>query len=458
MEAGYLETMDNLLKARKGNKNKEPTKAESNQYFDAWSELAAAEGYSERAEQYLYSGIAFCGAKPIKAYFDKAEDKNAALTAFFNGEMYKADAEGTLRLLANLLALLLNDKESAPFAAEVLTRLSIACMDKNNKPSGKVKGTLPKYFIYALDVDAELLPLSEIKVTRQAYVEDFIESVEMALGSIKLSNSSKFKTKTSISKVEKWIADYKATQGKAENNAEIAEVIAPETESVSKPEAVVSVTADAAKPNETAPAAETKKLTAAANNSNAKTGVKQSSNKKANDAVDADAEYLLDTFVEAMKATTRIEARISSQKKIIAELKKLNDALTAELKEAKEKIQLDEQQIAKQDDTIINLRKENFSMESEIRALKQDIKQLEAVVAEKDAEISDKITMMEIQKRDMEKNADEALQRIASKIKFEYRDFMDAIDVPMSCDLGDNMREQLKNVFNILEKGGMKIK
>ena len=33
-----------------------------------------------------------------------------------------------------------------------------------------------------------------------------------------------------------------------------------------------------------------------------------------------------------------------------------------------------------------------------------------------------------------------------------------ALDVPMSCDLGENLRLQLQSIFDILEKGGMKIK
>lgn len=74
------------------------------------------------------------------------------------------------------------------------------------------------------------------------------------------------------------------------------------------------------------------------------------------------------------------------------------------------------------------------------------------------AEISERVKMADVLSRDRSKQADETLQRLASKIRVEYRDFVDALDVPMSCDLGENLRLQLQSIFDILEKGGMKIK
>jgi hypothetical protein len=82
----------------------------------------------------------------------------------------------------------------------------------------------------------------------------------------------------------------------------------------------------------------------------------------------------------------------------------------------------------------------------------------DAVIAEKNAEIEEKSKMADVLIRDRRKQADETLQRLASKIRVEYRDFVDALGVPMSCDLGENLKLQLQSVFDILEKGGMKIK
>ena len=76
----------------------------------------------------------------------------------------------------------------------------------------------------------------------------------------------------------------------------------------------------------------------------------------------------------------------------------------------------------------------------------------------KDTEIAERTKLAEILSRDRSKQADETLQKLAYKIKVEYRDFADAQDVPMTCDLGENLRLQIQSIFDILEKGGMKIR
>lgn len=47
------------------------------------------------------------------------------------------------------------------------------------------------------------------------------------------------------------------------------------------------------------------------------------------------------------------------------------------------------------------------------------------------------------------------LNRIARQIKTEYQDFKSAENTEMSIDLGENMRDQLKNIFAIFEKEGI---
>lgn len=59
--------------------------------------------------------------------------------------------------------------------------------------------------------------------------------------------------------------------------------------------------------------------------------------------------------------------------------------------------------------------------------------------------------------RNREKQSEEQLNKLASKLRVDYRDFCDAKDIDMTIDLGENMREQLSAVFSILEKNGIKL-
>lgn len=57
---------------------------------------------------------------------------------------------------------------------------------------------------------------------------------------------------------------------------------------------------------------------------------------------------------------------------------------------------------------------------------------------------------------DRDKKATILANKIRSKLQIEYDDFMSAVDMPMSIELGENLRDQMKNIFKALEKLGIK--
>lgn len=161
--------------------------------------------------------------------------------------------------------------------------------------------------------------------------------------------------------------------------------------------------------------------------------------------------YLTELLGKAAKATAVVKSESTQQRVKI-------DALTQTLESEQSKLRGANQQIADLQDTITELRKKLSAAEGDIFVLRQTVEQRDAVIAEKNAEIAERVKMAEVLSRDRSKQADESLQRLASKIRVEYRDFVDALDVPISCDLGENLRLQLQSIFDILEKGGMKFK
>lgn len=95
------------------------------------------------------------------------------------------------------------------------------------------------------------------------------------------------------------------------------------------------------------------------------------------------------------------------------------------------------------------------SLNYDIGMLNKDILKLKEVIVAKDSEISERNRMMDALIRDRNKQQDEQINRIASSLKIDYKDFKDAEKLAMDTDLGENMREQLKNVFAILIKAGI---
>lgn len=49
----------------------------------------------------------------------------------------------------------------------------------------------------------------------------------------------------------------------------------------------------------------------------------------------------------------------------------------------------------------------------------------------------------------------EKFSRIRNRLKTEYQDFISAKSMEMSIDLGENMRDQLAEVFSILQSEGV---
>ncbi len=450
MENNCVDTLEYLLKIKSEKKKKEPSKIERDQFCAAWVRLAAGEGYSERAERYLYNGVSYCGAKPFKEYIDQLENKEQGLQSFFAGKMYGTNAETTFRLLAHLFALVLNDKKSRYLVSVIIMRFPHACFNKDKKRLGNIESILLKYFFAELDPNVCFVPLADIGVKKPVFIVDFISAMEVAFEKIDSNGLSKSKI-ANMEKVKQWIEEYrqpKAAEKSPQTVPSCEKVYADSTSNLvdgvisAMPVPAVVPPVDPA-PEVRSPATEKQPQVPGEPAGIAPVTVEDTSA--------GAATYLIDLLTKASRAATIVKTEGVQQKIKI-------DALTQALRDEQEKTHQATQQIADQQATIAELRKKLASAEGDIFVLRQDVAQRDAVIAEKDAEIAERVKMAEVLSRDRSKQADESLQRLASKIRVEYRDFVDALDVPMSCDLGENLRLQLQSIFDILEKGGMKFK
>lgn len=425
----YVETLDALMKVKKEKKKKEPTIKEKEAFRSAWLSLVADTGLVGRAEQFLYEGFAFCGAEPFYAYLIQTEDQNATLATMFSGKYYGIDSNVSFRLVTHLLALMLNNNAPRNILAPIIKRLPGACVNKDKKRLGTAEKTLEKYFLAELRPDAELCPLADIG-TKPVFINEFVALVSSIMDGIENAGSAKGVVAKNIVKIRKWFADYDISQSVSADTK--TDQVIPEATTITEEKAKTVSVAD----NSQEEKVQTPRVVVA----------------QPEEKVPADMiAYLTELLGKAAKVTTVVKAESTQQRVKI-------DALTQALEGEQNKLQGANQQIADLQDTITELRKKLSATEGDIFVLRQTVEQRDAVIAEKDAEIAERVKMAEVLSRDRSKQADESLQRLASKIRVEYRDFVDALDVPMSCDLGENLRLQLQSIFDILEKGGMKIK
>ena len=425
----YIEILDSLMKAKKEKKKKDPTIKEKEAFRSAWLSLVADAGLTGSAEQFLYEGFAFCGAEPFYAYLIQTEDQNATLAAMFSGKYYGIDSNVSFRLVAHLLALMLNNNAPRNILAPIIKRLPGACVNKDKKRLGTAEKTFEKYFLAELHPDVELCPLADIG-TKPVFIKEFVTLVSSIMDGIENAGSAKGVVVKNIAKIRKWLADYDTSQS-ASTDTKAEQLIPASTIVAAEKVKIVSVADNPPEDRVQAP----------------KVIVTQPKEEASVDMI----AYLTELLGKAAKATAVVKSESTQQRVKI-------DALTQTLESEQSKLRGANQQIADLQDTITELRKKLSAAEGDIFVLRQTVEQRDAVIAEKNAEIAERVKMAEVLSRDRSKQADESLQRLASKIRVEYRDFVDALDVPMSCDLGENLRLQLQSIFDILEKGGMKFK
>lgn len=394
----YAEVLKYLIELKKT--KKEPNKLERDQFTEAWTALLRNEGYSALAEEYLYRGFTYCGAVPLKNYIKNNDDRVAALNAVFAGKMYGENCANTVPVLFHLLTLFLNDKNTDNALISLLIRrIPSALKNKEGKIYGQADRALKKYILDDLHTDI-LPPFGELidNGLNAIFVKEFVVAFDAIIADMKSDGFSKKCTKN-IKLLQEWM--HPAIEESPElKNTEPSEN-ADDANTLEKSEVIAIVSEPLEK-------------------------------------------HLLELKLkETCKQLDAISAELRSQKLLVSGLKQqLSDA-------SGEKNRLNE--------LLLSNEKKITTLSAELFSAKTAVEKQEKRIAQMEQEIQERMKLTEALSRDRAKQSDEAFNRLASRLRIEYRDFMDAVDIPMNRDLGENMREQLKNVFDILIKAGIAI-
>ena len=90
------------------------------------------------------------------------------------------------------------------------------------------------------------------------------------------------------------------------------------------------------------------------------------------------------------------------------------------------------------------------------RALEKNLEEKNQQLDRLNETLVGKEQMIDLLQREQSRKAEIALNVIADRLRSEYQEFQTALDLPMDVDLGENMRLQLKKLFTILERNGVK--
>lgn len=413
----YVEVLKYLIELKKT--KKEPNRLERDQFTEAWNTLLRNEGYSALAEEYLYKGFTYCGAAPLKNYIKNSEDRITALSTILNGKMYGENCASTVPILFHLLTLFLNEKTADEAIISLLIkRIPAALKNKEGKIYGQADRALKKYILD--DLHSEILPPLGGLIDnglKAIFVKEFVAVFDEIFAGMKSDGFSK-KCIKNIKLLQEWMHPV-VQESPVRDDIKIKETASAEGD----------ITIGKTEGSEIVPAKKESENTTEITSENVTV------------AEPSDSNIFESRLEEAKKQIEAINAELEKQKALASSLRQQLADVTSERNRLGE---------------IASVREARLSgLSSELLASKSTIEKLEQRVAQLEMELQERMKMMEALSRDRAKQSDEAIHRLASKLKVEYRDFMDAIDIPMDSDLGENMREQLKNVFSILIKAGI---
>lgn len=117
--------------------------------------------------------------------------------------------------------------------------------------------------------------------------------------------------------------------------------------------------------------------------------------------------------------------------------------LENELETKKAQLEGLENKIKEKEKALAELIDQNSSLKKELDEVKVEKIKLQGVV--------------DVYSEDKESSQTEQLNAIASKLKAEYRDFKDALEMEMTVELGENIKEQVIQIFKILAKAGIDV-
>jgi hypothetical protein len=146
------------------------------------------------------------------------------------------------------------------------------------------------------------------------------------------------------------------------------------------------------------------------------------------------------------------------------DLRKIIERLRSDFADCNDEKTKLQNELAKENNLYLQERNERQKNTLELSQANEKIEHLSAVVKNqenqiisKDTEIKSREKQSDILLRHKDDQIVIAMNRISGDLEIEYKDFLTAIDCPMTVDLGENMREQLKSVFLLLKKHGVRL-
>jgi hypothetical protein len=413
MDTGVIEK---LLQIKK---KSEASKADKNSFQNEWLSYVSEHGFNDKAEAFLYDGFSFLGMVPFITYLSKTNDKQETVNQLLSGKYFYRNKSITFKVMMHLLALLIEKlPDEKTLIMMVVRRLPELSINKEGKRLADMAKSVDKFFVNILSPETVFPNLSSLGL-RPAIIESFRKMMMEALHTLLAEGHSSPEELSIMVNIEKWLSE----DDKLSEDTDKSEVNTGTSQ-----DSTDMVHAD----------------------------MPDNTSIQCNDCVDkAFSEYSKTfTWRDGLSITANA---IKQLEKELIRLQMNNENLLSEntrLRTERDNVQC---ALNRERECCEQQRTEISRLSDDVSLLRQQVAALEIKVKEKETEIEERAKLADMLSRDRTKQSEEVLKRLAAKLRVEYRDFLDAETLPMSSDLGENMRLQLKSVFDILKKNGLSL-
>ena len=413
-EEGEEDGMDTarLTELVKIQKKADSSKAVKKEFYDNWLQFIREEGPGEEAFRFLIEGFPFCGMEPFAEYLRTSEDMQKTVIAFLRSSAFGKNSAGALKCALNLLACLMRDVETEFATCAVLMRelprLAFTKEKQLIKDIGKIFARQMFCVIYAKRRLPSLGNYGLNDRDKNNLVLVFRSGLDQCRG-------------IQMDERERMGADLVAAWIENDDSAPVQPAVSPQVP-VLKPVSAVQPAAVQTESGEERKASEEEGWTGLYNR-----GVQCL--KQAYDRMQQDM----------LKMSAENKGFSAEREKLQAELEKRN-----------EQVEHLAAEVSDRDERLFAADKEKELLQSEITWLKEALEQ-------KKAELSDRIQMSQIAQMDSERQSDQQLKRLGSELGTYYQDIMESEGIPMTAELGEILRDQIKDVFGVLIKHGIRV-
>lgn len=445
------EELNALIALKKG--KGEPNRREAKQFTDAWVALTNTVGVNDETVGLLYDGFQFAAGEPLYRYVSESKSKIAYISLFSAKPTVDNDQGIAFKTAINLFALELPEPTSLEAACTIAHSIPKLSVNREGKAFGTLGRSIGKILIKPLvkeKINSEIrLPrkdASAVLSILRAPVEAFAKNPKVKSVEVNAALSL-------LAWLEEQARDAKGASPVHEQHS-------AQTEGFAKSTTTPSTSSRKELPAKPAPrdvAERPVRVSKMEPMSGAKEGASAAQQVSDKSAITSNGDEAPSSTQPRKHGMPEVIAFLAAYQSEFEELKARYDRVQAGRRDALNQISMLEQQFrstkrenAELKERVASLASRCSELQFELSSQKESNKSLNANLKAAETMLST------IDKRDT-RQADESTRRLARELGVEYMDFLDAADLPMSVDLGENMRDQLRSVFQIIKANGIEL-